>query len=93
MQFTTLFTATLALAMGVVAADINPRLATLRIYGEPGCSALNEGEIGVFKDMQNKCQTFLASDNVRSINLESLYGVGCKRRFPRPSWHRAVKLT
>ncbi|KAJ5161190.1 hypothetical protein N7492_006582 [Penicillium capsulatum] len=72
MLFNTILASTIALAVGASAApapDANPRYAQLRIFGEPGCSELNQGEIGVYGEQLNKCQTF-GDTKVRSVSFE-----------------------
>lgn len=89
MFFNTIFTSILALSLGVSAAptpaatDIDPgniRKVQLRLYGEPGCSAQNLGELGVYGDKVNKCQTF-GAEQVRSVRFESQLAKGCTREL------------
>ncbi|KAJ5653712.1 hypothetical protein N7490_000715 [Penicillium lividum] len=62
------------LAMGVSATPTpatpaNTRYVQLRLYGESGCSAENLGELGVYGDYVNSCQSF--GDNVvNSVSFE-----------------------
>lgn len=85
MLFTTI--TTLALALGVSAVPTrradpaNTRFVQLRLFGEPGCSAQNLGELGVYGDSVNKCQTF-GDENVRSVKFEYKYQNNCTREFP-----------
>ncbi|KAJ5871892.1 uncharacterized protein N7529_004245 [Penicillium soppii] len=79
MFFSTVFISTITLTLGVSAipaSPINSRYVQLRLYGEPGCSALNLGELGVYGDKVNSCQTF-GSDTVRSVSFEANYVEGC----------------
>jgi hypothetical protein len=83
MFFSTVFISTIALTLGVSAipaSPINSRYVQLRLYGEPGCSALNLGELGVYGDKVNSCQTF-GSDTVRSVSFEANYVEGCTRKL------------
>lgn len=96
MFFSTIFTSILALSLGVSAApvagstaDIDPgsiRKVQLRLYGEPGCSAQNLGELGVYGDKVNKCQTF-GADQVRSVRFENQLAPGCTRKLLSTSIH------
>ncbi|KAF7596018.1 hypothetical protein BBP40_003798 [Aspergillus hancockii] len=72
MLFSTILASVAALGLGVSAAptpDADPRYAQLRLYGEPGCSAQNLGELGVYGDRINECQTF-GDDTIRSVRFE-----------------------
>lgn len=72
MQFTTIFVSAIAFAMGVSAAPAPPadtRYAQLRLFGESGCSAQNQGELGVYGDYVNKCNTF-GDTTVKSVSFE-----------------------
>ncbi|KAJ5935195.1 hypothetical protein N7466_004742 [Penicillium verhagenii] len=75
MQFTTALVASVAaLAVTISAAPApaspaNTRYVQLRLYGEAGCSAENLGELGVYGDDVNDCQSF--GDNiVQSVSFE-----------------------
>ncbi|KAB8203360.1 hypothetical protein P875_00042516 [Aspergillus parasiticus SU-1] len=81
MLFTTILASTIALGMGVSAAPrpappADTRYVQLRLWGEPGCSALNQGELGVYGGALNQCQTF---DNtiVKSVRFEAKYFDTC----------------
>lgn len=83
MLFNTILASAAILAVGVSAApapDVNPRYAQLRIFGEPGCSEQNQGEIGVYRDQLNKCQTF-GDNNVRSVSFEYKLLNNCTREL------------
>lgn len=83
MLFTTVLASAFTLAIGASAApapDANPRYAQLRIFGEPGCSELNQGEIGVYGDQLNKCQTF-GDNTVRSVSFEYKLLNNCTREL------------
>ncbi|KAB8067389.1 hypothetical protein BDV29DRAFT_163428, partial [Aspergillus leporis] len=72
MLFSTILASTIALGMRISAApapEADPRYVQLRIFGEPGCSAQNEGELGVYGDHVNKCQTF-GDNTVKSLSFE-----------------------
>ncbi|KAJ5224453.1 uncharacterized protein N7469_007956 [Penicillium citrinum] len=72
MQLTTVFVSAIAFAMGVSAIPAPPadtRYAQLRLFGEPGCSAQNQGELGVYGDYVNKCNTF-GDTTVKSVSFE-----------------------
>ena len=79
---------TIALGLGASAVPTrradpaNTRFVQLRLFGEPGCSAQNLGELGVYGDSVNKCQTF-GGENVRSVSYEYLYQSNCTREFIR----------
>ncbi|KAJ5391353.1 hypothetical protein N7509_006843 [Penicillium cosmopolitanum] len=73
MHFTTILASAIALAMGASAMPAPPadtRYAQLRLFGEPGCSAQNEGELGVYGDYVNKCNTFPGDTPYRSVSFE-----------------------
>lgn len=77
----TILASALALALGVSASPTrraDPRYVQLRLYGEPGCSAQNLGELGVYGDSINKCQTF-GDDTIRSVSFEYKYFDNCTR--------------
>ncbi|KAJ5795230.1 hypothetical protein N7457_001829 [Penicillium paradoxum] len=79
MLFTNLITATIALAIGVSAIptpSAHTRHIQLRIFGKPGCSELNQGEIGVYEDGINKCHAFIDT-NIRSVSFERQIVEGC----------------
>lgn len=79
MLLTNVLASTLALAMGVSAMpapSAHTRYVQLRIFGKPGCSELNLGEIGVYEDSINKCNAF-KDDNLRSVSFERLNVEGC----------------
>ncbi|KAH6886796.1 hypothetical protein B0T10DRAFT_563033 [Thelonectria olida] len=59
------------------APNPNTRYAQLRLYGKPGCSELNLGELGVYGDKVNQCQTFGDTDVIRSLALQ-YNPYGCK---------------
>lgn len=86
MQFSTIFTSALALAMGVAASPVAPvgqgdvRNAQLRIWGEPSCESINLGEIGIYASSANECLTF-GDNNVRSVSIESIIDQNCKRKL------------
>ncbi|KAJ5533170.1 hypothetical protein N7494_009722 [Penicillium frequentans] len=74
MHFTTLVASVTALAMSVSAVPspatpANTRYVQLRLYGEPGCSAQNLGELGVYGDYVNSCQSF-GDNEVESVSFE-----------------------
>lgn len=74
MHFTTLVASVTALAMSVSAVPspatpANTRYVQLRLYGEPGCSAQNLGELGVYGDYVNSCQSF-GDNDVKSVSFE-----------------------
>ncbi|KAJ5635688.1 uncharacterized protein N7484_009001 [Penicillium longicatenatum] len=74
MHFTTLVASIAALAMSVSAAPspatpANTRYVQLRLYGEPGCSAQNLGELGVYGNYVNSCQSF-GDNDVKSVSFE-----------------------
>ncbi|RAL10714.1 uncharacterized protein BO97DRAFT_406718 [Aspergillus homomorphus CBS 101889] len=48
----------------------NTRLAQLRVYGAPGCSELNLGELGIYGDYLNQCGTF-GDDTIQSVSFEA----------------------
>ncbi|OGM44661.1 hypothetical protein ABOM_007422 [Aspergillus bombycis] len=80
MLFTTILASTIALGMGVSAAPTPPantRIVQLRLYGESGCSALNQGELGVYGDHVNQCQTFPDTTAVKSVSFEFNYQKNC----------------
>ncbi|KAI5464332.1 hypothetical protein BGZ63DRAFT_421384 [Mariannaea sp. PMI_226] len=76
-----IFVAITALVAGSSAVAIpnpNERYVQLRLYGKPGCSELNLGELGVYGTEVNKCNTF-GEEKVRSVLLQ--YNPhGCKVR-------------
>ncbi|KAJ5352038.1 hypothetical protein N7541_002852 [Penicillium brevicompactum] len=80
MLFTSIISLALALgasAMPARRADpANTRFVQLRLYGEPSCSAQNLGELGVYGDSVNKCQTF-GTDTIRSVSFEYKYADNC----------------
>ncbi|KAE8372727.1 hypothetical protein BDV26DRAFT_297600 [Aspergillus bertholletiae] len=79
MLFKTLLASVIALGMGVSAApapSADPRYVQLRVFGESGCSALNEGELGVYGDHLNKCQTFKGI-TIKSVSYEYKYFDDC----------------
>jgi hypothetical protein len=82
MHFTTILASAIALAMGASAMPAPPadtRYAQLRLFGEPGCSAQNEGELGVYGDYVNKCNTFPGDTPYRSVSFE--YAINnCSRK-------------
>ncbi|KAB8231346.1 hypothetical protein ETB97_001525 [Aspergillus alliaceus] len=72
MLFSTIIASTMALTMGVSAAPAprdDPRYVQLRIYGESGCFEQNQGEMGIYGDKLNKCQTF-GDTTVKSVRFE-----------------------
>ncbi|KAJ5082826.1 hypothetical protein N7532_011869 [Penicillium argentinense] len=72
MHFSTIIISAIALAMGASAMPAPPadtRYAQLRLFGEPGCSAQNEGELGVYGDYVNKCNTWDGT-TVKSVSFE-----------------------
>ncbi|KNG81460.1 hypothetical protein ANOM_010029 [Aspergillus nomiae NRRL 13137] len=80
MLFTTILASTIALGMGVSAAPTpvgNTRLVQLRLFGESGCSALNQGELGVYGDRINQCQTFPGPTTIKSVSFEYKYQANC----------------
>lgn len=85
MHFTTIITS-LALAMSVSAAPApappaDTRYAQLRLFGEPGCFNQNQGELGVYGDYVNICNTF-GETTVRSVSFE--YAINnCTREYFR----------
>lgn len=87
MHFTTLVASVTALAMSVSAVPspatpANTRYVQLRLYGEPGCSAQNLGELGVYGDYVNSCQSF-GDNEVESVSFE--YAINnCTGMFPHP---------
>ena len=83
MLFTTILASTIALGMGVSAAPTaspspnpNYRYVQLRVFGAPGCSELNQGELGVYGDSLNKCQTF-SDITIKSVSFEAKYQESC----------------
>jgi hypothetical protein len=82
MQLTTILVTAIALAMGASAMPAPPadtRYAQLRLFGEPGCSAQNEGELGVYGDYVNKCNVFPGDTPYRSVSFE--YAINnCSRK-------------
>ncbi|KAJ5292219.1 hypothetical protein N7478_001470 [Penicillium angulare] len=76
MQFATLIASVLALAVGVSAAPSpatppNTRYAQFRLFGEPRCLEQNMGELGVYGNYVNKCNTFPdAAGTVKSVSFE-----------------------
>lgn len=84
MLFTSIISLALALgasAMPARRADpANTRFVQLRLYGEPSCSAQNLGELGVYGDSVNKCQTF-GTDTIRSVSFEYKYADNCTREL------------
>lgn len=83
MYFTTIIITTIAaLAMSGNAAPAPAaytRYAQLRLYGEPGCSAQNLGELGIY-DI-NQCKSFGDTDVIRSVSFE-VNTSGCTRKSP-----------
>ncbi|KAB8267347.1 hypothetical protein AFCA_011597 [Aspergillus flavus] len=82
MLFTTILASTLALSMGVSAAPrpappADTRYVQLRLWGEPSCSALNQGELGVYGGALNQCQTFNNNTIVKSVRFEAKYFDTC----------------
>ncbi|KAE8371200.1 hypothetical protein BDV26DRAFT_299006 [Aspergillus bertholletiae] len=72
MHFSTGLTSTVALNIGISAAPAprdDPRYVQLRIYSEPGCFEQNRGEMGIYSDKLNKCQTF-GGTTVKSVRFE-----------------------
>lgn len=88
MHFTTLIASVAALATSVSAAPspatpANTRYAQLRLFGEPGCLAQNLGELGVYGDYVNSCQSF-GDNTVESVSFE--YAINdCTGTFPHPA--------
>ncbi|KAE8145974.1 hypothetical protein BDV25DRAFT_58856 [Aspergillus avenaceus] len=73
MFLSTIFTSIAALSLGVSAAptvNAYPRYAQLRLYGEPGCFDQNLGELGVYDERLNSCQTFGDDYTIRSVAFE-----------------------
>lgn len=81
MHFATIIASTFALVMSASALPAPPadtRYAQLRLFGEPGCSAQNQGELGVYGDYVNKCNTF-GDTTVESVSFEySINNCSCK---------------
>lgn len=96
MLFTSIISLALALgasAMPARRADpANTRFVQLRLYGEPSCSAQNLGELGVYGDSVNKCQTF-GTDTIRSVSFEYKYADNCTRELSPslvPGFHKLI---
>ncbi|OOF99306.1 hypothetical protein ASPCADRAFT_204950 [Aspergillus carbonarius ITEM 5010] len=71
MQFTVLFYSLVALAITALALPTgDTRVIQLRLWGEPGCTEENLGELGLYQSTLNQCTTFLGSDTIRSISTE-----------------------
>jgi hypothetical protein len=80
MQISTIIASIAALAMSASAAPAPAaytRYAQLRLYGEPGCSAQNLGELGIY-DI-NQCKSFGDTDVIRSVHFEA-NTPGCTRK-------------
>lgn len=80
MLFTTILASTIALGMGVSAAPTpvgDTRFVQLRLFGESGCSALNQGELGVYGDRINQCQIFPGPTTIKSVSFEYKYQANC----------------
>lgn len=83
MHFTTIITS-FALALSASAAPTpappaDTRYAQLRLFSAPGCFDLNQGELGVYGDYVNKCNTFGAT-TVESVSFE--YAINnCTREY------------
>lgn len=80
MQISTIIASIAALAMSARAAPAPAtytRYAQLRLYGEPGCSAQNLGELGIY-DI-NQCKSFGDTDVIRSVSFE-VNTPGCTRK-------------
>lgn len=81
MHFSTIIASIAALGMGASAAPAPgayTRYAQLRLYGEPGCSAQNLGELGIY-DI-NQCQSFGDTDVIRAVSFEA-NTPGCTCKF------------
>jgi hypothetical protein len=95
MYLSTIIASIAALGMGVIAAPAPAaytRYAQVRLYGEPGCSAQNLGELGVY-DI-NQCKMFGDSDVIRSVSFEfNTPGCTCKLlHCPIPFRHGRVLI-
>lgn len=81
MQFSAILASALAFAMSASAMPAPPadtRYAQLRLFGESGCSAQNQGELGVYGDYVNKCNTF-GETTVKSVSFEyAINNCSCK---------------
>lgn len=74
MHFATIAASILALAASGFAAPspaspANTRYVQLRLFGAPGCFAENLGELGVYGDAVNACQT-LGDSTIESVSFE-----------------------
>jgi hypothetical protein len=82
MFFNTILVSAIALTGISVSASptprADPRYVQLRLYGQSGCKAENLGELGVYGDSINKCQTF-GDDTIRSVSFEYKYFENCTR--------------
>ena len=55
----------------------NTRYVQLRLYGSPNCTIPSLGELGVYGDMVNQCNT-LASDDLSNASVAVEYALdGC----------------
>ncbi|KAJ5088389.1 hypothetical protein N7456_012005 [Penicillium angulare] len=74
MHLATIAASILALAASGFAAPspaspANTRYVQLRLFGAPGCFAENLGELGVYGDAVNACQT-LGDSTIESVSFE-----------------------
>ncbi|KAB8226963.1 uncharacterized protein BDW43DRAFT_28668 [Aspergillus alliaceus] len=79
MLFSTGLASSIALAMGNPAASApqdDSRYVQLRIYSDFGCFEQNQGEMGIYGDKLNKCQTF-GTTTVKSVHFEYMLHDNC----------------
>ncbi|KAE8386941.1 hypothetical protein BDV23DRAFT_186819 [Aspergillus alliaceus] len=79
MIFRTGLASTIALAIGISAASAPQddfRYVQLRIYSETSCFEKNQGEMGIYGNKLNKCQTFGAT-RVKSVRFEYMLRDNC----------------
>lgn len=94
MQFSSLFLAAAALITGSQAAAIprqsDPHIVDFRTFGQPGCSADNQGIYTYTQSMLDTCYTF------GDLNVESIFVAditeGCSGKPKAPSPSRAYPL-
>lgn len=74
MYFSTFLASTVALAMSVSAfpaTPVNTRYVQLRLFAEPNCTIPSLGELGVYGDQVNQCNTLGAGDiATESVSFE-----------------------
>lgn len=85
MQFSSLFLAAAALIGGSQAASIprqDPHIVDFRTFGQPGCSADNQGVYTYTQSMLNTCHSF-ADLTVESIFVADITA-GCSGKSKPP---------